>query len=210
MNFLTGITNLTSWMGKRHHANARRLVLRAWRPPLCAWPGAHLRALGGFPLLMVSGVLRGIEKFAAQAAWNNPDLVWITMRGMVYWTCNVFLPVYAVLQLLHGFMQYAGDRSIVCTPAAPGCGISARLHCAWHCPACCGWRNGSSPKGLAALAEGGTRNVMALNISPVHRNLHTRVSFLYLEFEDWFVVIGLAALTNISAGGSIVSCSGYQ
>jgi hypothetical protein len=38
---------------------------------------------------------------------------------------------------------------------------------------------------------------MALNISPVHRNLHTRVSFLYLEFEDWFVVIGLAAITNI-------------
>src|SRR5450432_2542012 len=38
---------------------------------------------------------------------------------------------------------------------------------------------------------------MALNISPVHRNLHTRVSFLYLEFEDWFVVMGLAALTNI-------------
>jgi hypothetical protein len=57
---------------------------------------------------MVSGVLRGIEKFAAQAAWNNPDLVWITMRGMVNWTCNVFLPVYAVLQLLHGFMLYEG------------------------------------------------------------------------------------------------------
>ena len=38
---------------------------------------------------------------------------------------------------------------------------------------------------------------MALNITPVHRNLHTRVSFFYLEFEDWFVVIGLAALTNI-------------
>jgi hypothetical protein len=27
---------------------------------------------------------------------------------MVNWTCNVFLPVYAVLQLLHGFMLYAG------------------------------------------------------------------------------------------------------
>src|ERR1035441_5331329 len=79
---------------------------------------------------------------------------------------------------------------IVCTPAAPGCGISARLHCAWHCPACCGWRNGSSRKGLAALAEGGTRNVMARSTRPVHRNLHTRVSFLYLEFEDWLVVIG--------------------
>ena len=31
---------------------------------------------------------------------------------------------------------------------------------------------------------------MALNISPVHRNLHTRVTFLHLEFEDWFVDIG--------------------
>src|ERR1700759_487846 len=38
---------------------------------------------------------------------------------------------------------------------------------------------------------------MALNISPVHRNLLTRVTFLYLEFEDWFVVLGLAALTDI-------------
>ena len=39
---------------------------------------------------------------------DNPDLVWITLRGLVNWTCNVFLPVYAVLQLLHGFMLYAG------------------------------------------------------------------------------------------------------
>lgn len=38
---------------------------------------------------------------------------------------------------------------------------------------------------------------MALNISPVHRNLHTRVTWFYLEFEDLFVVLGLAALTNI-------------
>jgi hypothetical protein len=62
----------------------------------------------GFLCLMVSGVLRGIEKFAAQAAWNNPDLVWITLRGMVNWTCNVLLPVYAVLQLLQAVMLYAG------------------------------------------------------------------------------------------------------
>ena len=38
---------------------------------------------------------------------------------------------------------------------------------------------------------------MALHISPVHRNLHTRVTWFYLEFEDLFVVLGLAALTNI-------------
>ena len=40
---------------------------------------------------------------------------------------------------------------------------------------------------------------MSLNITPAHRNLHTRVTILYLEFEDMFVVIGLAAVTNILA-----------
>ena len=36
-----------------------------------------------------------------------------------------------------------------------------------------------------------------LNITHVHRNLHTRVTFLYLGFEDAFVILGIAALTNI-------------
>ena len=36
-----------------------------------------------------------------------------------------------------------------------------------------------------------------LNITHVHRNLHTRVTFLCLEFEDAFVVLGIAALTNV-------------
>ena len=38
---------------------------------------------------------------------------------------------------------------------------------------------------------------MALQASPVNRNLHTRVTFLALEFEDLFVVLGLAALMNV-------------
>lgn len=38
---------------------------------------------------------------------------------------------------------------------------------------------------------------MALQVSTVHRNLHTRVTFLGLEFEDLFVVLGLAAVMNI-------------
>jgi hypothetical protein len=38
---------------------------------------------------------------------------------------------------------------------------------------------------------------MPLNITQVQRNLHTRVTILYLEFEDIFVILGLAALTNI-------------
>lgn len=38
---------------------------------------------------------------------------------------------------------------------------------------------------------------MALNVTQVHRNLAQRVTFLGLEFEDLFVVLGLAAFTNI-------------
>ena len=36
-----------------------------------------------------------------------------------------------------------------------------------------------------------------LNITQVHRNLLTRVTFLSLEFEDVFVILGIAALTNV-------------
>ena len=40
---------------------------------------------------------------------------------------------------------------------------------------------------------------MALDVTQVHRNLHTRVTIMYLEFEDIFVILGLAALTNVVA-----------
>ena len=38
---------------------------------------------------------------------------------------------------------------------------------------------------------------MALDVTPIHRNLHTRVTLLGLEFEDLFVVLAVAALMNI-------------
>jgi len=38
---------------------------------------------------------------------------------------------------------------------------------------------------------------MAVEVTPVHRNLHQRVTFFCLEFEDLIGVLGLAAMTNI-------------
>jgi|SRR5579883_2098084 len=38
---------------------------------------------------------------------------------------------------------------------------------------------------------------MALDVTPVNRNLHMRVTFMALEFEDLFVVLGLAAVMNV-------------
>ncbi len=38
---------------------------------------------------------------------------------------------------------------------------------------------------------------MALDVTPVNRNLHQRVTFMSLEFEDLFLVLGLAAVMNV-------------
>ena len=38
---------------------------------------------------------------------------------------------------------------------------------------------------------------MALNVTPVYRNLGTRVTFLGLEAEDLFAILTLAVVTNI-------------
>ena len=40
---------------------------------------------------------------------------------------------------------------------------------------------------------------MSLDLTPVHRNLHTKVTFLGLEFEDLILVLALAALMNLFA-----------
>ncbi len=38
---------------------------------------------------------------------------------------------------------------------------------------------------------------MALTVTSVNRNLHTRVTFMLLEFEDLFIVLGVAAVMNV-------------
>jgi hypothetical protein len=40
---------------------------------------------------------------------------------------------------------------------------------------------------------------MALNITPIHKNLHTRVTFMGLEFEDMVSVLFLAIVLNLAA-----------
>lgn len=40
---------------------------------------------------------------------------------------------------------------------------------------------------------------MALDVTQVNRNLHTRVTLMGLEFEDLFVVLALAAVMNVAS-----------
>jgi len=108
MNFLLGITNLTDWLGNVIMPTVAGLFLalavvryaRGYAHQYISW--------AGLLCLMVSGLLRGVETFTQQAAWNNPDLIWITLRGLVNWLCNVFMPVYAAIQVVQGMLAYAG------------------------------------------------------------------------------------------------------
>lgn len=108
MNFLTGLTNLTNWFGNVIMPTLAGLffvvsVLRFSRG------GSHQYSMyAGFAALMVSGLLRAIERFALQRAWNDPDAIWITLLGLVNWSANVFLPLYGVLQVVIGVMHFGG------------------------------------------------------------------------------------------------------
>jgi hypothetical protein len=108
MTLLNGITHLTNWMGNVIMPTLSGLffalsVVRYAR----GYPHQYI-AWAGLMCLMVSGLLRGLETFASQSAWNNPDTIWITLRGLVNWICNVFMPVYAVLQIVQGVLAYGG------------------------------------------------------------------------------------------------------
>ncbi|MBV9081863.1 MAG: hypothetical protein JOZ62_04245 [Acidobacteriaceae bacterium] len=108
MTFLNGITNLTNWLGNvimptvggLFFAIAIIRYARGYSHQYIAW--------AGLMCLMVSGLLRALETFASQTAWNDADVVWFTLRGLVNWMCNVFMPVYAVLQITEGILAYGG------------------------------------------------------------------------------------------------------
>jgi hypothetical protein len=56
--------------------------------------------------LSVSGLLRAMETFSSQLAWNDPDLIWNTLLNLVNWVGNVFLPVYAAGQVVLAAAMY--------------------------------------------------------------------------------------------------------
>src|SRR5437588_10569012 len=58
--------------------------------------------------LMCSGLVRGLESFSNQSAWNNPDRFWIALLTLVNWVGNVLLPLYGVLQVVLAVVHYAG------------------------------------------------------------------------------------------------------
>ena len=108
MDFLTGLTNLTNWFANVIMPTLAGVffvisVLRFSRQAPFQYS-----LFAGFAALMVSGILRAIETFTQQRAWNDPDAVWVTLLGLVNWSANVFLPLFGVLQIVMAIMHYGG------------------------------------------------------------------------------------------------------
>jgi hypothetical protein len=100
MSFYSGILHLTNWLGNVIMPTMAGLLFAV----------AIVRYSKGYPwnysmwaavaALCVSGLLRGMETFSSQLAWNDPDLIWNTLLNLVNWVGNVFLPVYAAGQVV--------------------------------------------------------------------------------------------------------------
>lgn len=108
MNFLTGLTNLTNWVANVIMPTLAGLMFVIAVLRLSRNAPFQYAMYGGFAALMVSGILRAVETFASQRAWDDPDGVWIALLGLVNWSANVFLPVYGVLQVVVAILHYGG------------------------------------------------------------------------------------------------------
>ena len=76
MDFYTGLLNLANWSGNVILPTLAGLFFSF--AVVCFSKGRdyHQWMYGGFLALMASGLLRMIETFTSQLAWNNPDLFW--------------------------------------------------------------------------------------------------------------------------------------
>ena len=118
MDFLTGLTNLTNWMGNVIMPTIAGVLFVISVLRLSRNAPSQYSMYAGFTALMVSGVLRAIETFSRERAWNDPDAVWITLLGLVNWAANVFLPLYGVLQVVVAILHYGG-AGLRIYPGAP-------------------------------------------------------------------------------------------
>ena len=83
--FENGIMNLTSWLGNVILPTLSGLFF-AIAIVRFVGPGQHQNWLyGTFLCLMSSGILRALEFFSSQQAWDDPDLVWMSTLDLVNW-----------------------------------------------------------------------------------------------------------------------------
>jgi hypothetical protein len=103
-----GILNLTNWLGNLLMPTLAGLMFAA-----AIWQfskGQHYQhfTYAGMASLMCSGLLRLLESFSQNGAWNSPDRYWLAILALVNWVGNVVLPLYGVGQVVLMVLHFAG------------------------------------------------------------------------------------------------------
>jgi len=108
VNFANGLLNLTNWVGNVIMPTVAGLFAAAAIYHFSK--GRHYQnfAYAALASLMCSGLVRVLESFSNQSAWNNPDRFWIALLTLVNWVGNVLLPLYGVIQVVLAVVHYAG------------------------------------------------------------------------------------------------------
>lgn len=108
MSFQTGLLNLTSWLGNVIMPTVAGLFAAAAIYHFSKGRPFQHYSYAALAALLCSGLLRAMESFANEAAWNNPDRYWISVLTLVNWVGNVLLPLYGVIQVVLAVTHYAG------------------------------------------------------------------------------------------------------
>ncbi len=106
--FENGLLNLTNWLGNVILPTLAGLFLAGAIYRFSRNQPYHHLSYGGFAALMCSGLLRVLEGFAQQAAWNDPDRYWMSILTLVNWIGNVLLPLYGTIQVVMAVLHFAG------------------------------------------------------------------------------------------------------
>ena len=99
MSLSNGLLNLTNWLGNVIMPTLAGLFAATAIFHFSKGRNYQHFAYAALASLMCSGLLRAMESFSNQSAWNNPDRYWISILTLVNWVGNVLLPLYGVLQI---------------------------------------------------------------------------------------------------------------
>ena len=108
MSFANGLLSLTNWLGNVIMPTMAGLFVAAAIYRFSkAQPYSQL-GYAALASLLCSGLLRAMESFSNQAAWNDPDRYWISVLTFVNWICNVLLPLYGTGQIILAVAHFSG------------------------------------------------------------------------------------------------------
>jgi hypothetical protein len=105
MSFDNGFLNLANWTGNVIMPTLAALFVMIAIIQFSKSQEFSHSLYGALACLLVSGLTRAFETFASQAAWNNPDVYWLSIVTLINWVGNVILPVYAGVQVAAGALR---------------------------------------------------------------------------------------------------------